>query len=103
MNSSYSLEASLKAPVWDPEFWDAMVGVQDEAKKALMSFWEQAMEGDGCSCDTCIVSLVLEALWPVLTEQVTLVVERAANPTSLSCNGPCKNGKPCQKACDAEA
>lgn len=96
---SLSLDQSLRAPMWDPTFWSALEGAENKAKKALIDLWEDGTEGDRCVCETCIVKVVLEAVWPTLTEQIIRIYSDVE--TIGSCGKPC-NGN-CKKGCNAPA
>jgi len=95
-----SLDQALRAPMWDSLFWDALTLGQEEAKKALIDLWESSSEEDKCVCDECIVRTVLEAVWPLLTEQIIRIYS-TVETISGSCGKPC-NGS-CKKGCNASA
>ena len=89
------LEKSLQSPLWDESFWGALTEGETLAKENLEALYEEACEGGGCSCDTCVVRTVLEAIWPVMTEQLVRLI--AINQPAQVMGG-CGKGSSCCKS-----
>jgi len=53
--------------VWTPEFWEDLSKAEATAREALGALWEASEDGMYCSCETCIVRVVLEAVMPTIT------------------------------------
>lgn len=80
-----TIEQALRADVWDQSFWDALTGAEKTARVAVDHRWDEAMEnGNACTCSTCVVHLVLEAVWPTLTEQVLRIKDGPACQSETS-------------------
>lgn len=86
------LEVALGDELWDSAFWERFSASEDAAKEALMALYDSAYEGYGCSCDTCVVRTVLEAVWPELTNQFhrLLATRTPVQTMSGGCSGSCK-------------
>jgi len=94
------LDQAMNDPVWDDEAWEALAQAEEVAKAALLDLYDSSYEGYGCSCDTCVVRVVLEAVWPTLTQQVNRAMERA---TALAAPvQTCKSSRCCGDRCKAE-
>ena len=86
------LQESLGDSIWDDAFWSALSIGEERAKKALMDLYDEAYEGYGCSCDTCVVRTVLESVWPELTEQFhrLLALQAPVQTMGAGCKGTCR-------------
>lgn len=91
-----ALQESLSDPIWDDVFWTALSVGENRAKKALRDLYDEAYEGYGCSCNTCMVQTVLESVWPELTEQFYRLVALQA-PVQTMCSGCGENCCRCTK------
>lgn len=87
-----SLDTALGDELWDDDFWQRFSVAEDAAKAALMVLYDSAYEGYGCSCDTCVVRTVLEAVWPELTNQFhrLLALRSPVQTMGGKCSGSCK-------------
>ena len=71
-------EKALRAqnsPAWTPEFWDDLSKAESTAREALGALWEASEDGTYCTCETCIVRVVLEAVMPTITEFVEALTQ----------------------------
>ena len=84
-------------PIWDTTFWDALQVGEDRAKEALMALYEEADEGSGCTCDTCMVRTVLESIWPELTQQFNRLLALQAPVQTMGGSGGCKGNCACRR------
>lgn len=89
------LHSALSAPIWDAPFWDALTEGEEAAKIALGELYEESFESEGCCCDVCVVRTVLEAVWPVLTDQVNRII--AINQPVQTMGAGCRTGEGCNR------
>ncbi len=83
------LSDALASEVWnDGSFWTAMEVAEERAKEALFALYEELDDG-GCGCETCVVRVVLETVWPTLTAHLERVVAINSPVQTL---GGCKSG-----------
>jgi len=91
------LDESLADPIWDDAFWDALAVAEKQAQQGLMDLYDEACEGYGCSCDTCVIRTVLESVWPALTDQFKRLLAMSAPVQTLGGNGGCKGNCACRR------
>lgn len=90
-----SLEEAISSPIWDSHFWDAFEEAEEDAREALRSLWEKALQEGECSCDTCVVRTVLEAIVPIFTREVDRIF--AINQPVQTMGGGCGKNCRCNK------
>lgn len=73
--TTISIEEAIRSSLWDDDFWDAMQSAEADAREALLRLWDDACEEGLCACDTCVVRVVLEAVFPRLTEQFSRILD----------------------------
>lgn len=92
-----SLIEALGNPMWDDAFWTALSGAEEKAKRDLMGLYDESYEGYGCSCDTCVVRTVLEAVWPELTAQFTRLLIAKSEVRTLATDIPPETADRCDR------
>lgn len=92
---SADAEPALASPLWDADFWDAMEDAEKVAAEALDALIEYDLEtGAGCSCSTCIVRTVLEAVWPTITTHATAKLASTSEVQTIgAARGGCCGGR----------
>jgi len=91
-----SMEQAMSNPIWDAPFWDTLPEGEAAAKDALLDLYEGSYGGDQCSCENCcVLRTVLEAVRPVLTQQVERIVavNQPAQVFGGCANGSCRCSK----------
>lgn len=71
---SPSVKDALASSIWTDEFWDRFSSAEVSAQGALERLLEAEMDGHACACATCMVKVVLETVWPAITDHVQSVV-----------------------------
>lgn len=97
--SELTLHQALSSPLWDAPFWEALTDGEEVAKRSLAALWDEAFEGETCSCETCIVRTVLEAIWPTLTQQVSRIVALGESGEPQPCDPSPVEGSGCRGSC----